>query len=218
MLESSSMSSRLLNQIDHRPWPLPRGPWVMRMTWEHLAFLHWRVPAPLIQGLVPSGLELETWDGSAWIGIVPCLMSGVRGLPKIPPTNCFPELKLRTYVSCGGKPGVFFFSLDAASWLAVRGARLGFHLPYFDADMDVSVREDVAYRSCRTHAGAPPGNFRAIYRPTSEVWTSEAGSLEHWLTARYCLYSARSDGAIFRGEIHHVPWPLQNAEVTIREN
>ncbi len=192
----------------------------MEMTWEQLAFIHWRVDAANLRRRLPAGLELDTYDGDAWLAVVPFSMTGVRarGLPEIPPSNRFLELNLRTYVKCEGRPGVWFFSLDAASWLAVRGARLGFHLPYFDADMDLSVRNDVAYRSRRTHRGATPGRFRAIYRPTGKVFTAEPGSRERWLTERYCLYAADARGRVYRGEIHHQPWPLQSATLEIREN
>ncbi|MGB0581099.1 MAG: YqjF family protein [Limisphaerales bacterium] len=190
------------------------------MTWEHLAFLHWRVPRATITPYLPDGLKLDTFKGSAWIGIVPFLMSNVRarGLSGIPTTSEFLELNLRTYVTRDGKPGVWFFSLDAASWLCVRAARIGFQLPYFDADMDASFRDDVAYRSRRTHRDAPPARFRVRYRPAGPVFQSSSGSLEHWLTERYCLYSADRCGRVYRGEIHHRPWPLQACEATVEEN
>ena len=192
----------------------------MRMNWEHLAFAHWRVKPEVMRRLVPEVLEMDLFDGTAWIGVVPFEMTGVRahGLPGIPPTNRFLELNLRTYVVKNGRPGVFFFSLDAECWLAVRGARLGFHLPYFDADMDMSIGDDIAYRSRRTHRGAKDGSLRAIYQPVDGPFLSKPGSLEHWLTERYCLYSARTDGALFRGEVHHRQWPLQRARMEIREN
>lgn len=199
---------------------MPTRPWVMRMCWEHLAFMHWRVDAENLRSQLPAGLELDTFDGDAWLGVVPFSMTGVapRGLPELPPSNRFLELNLRTYVRCQGRPGVWFFSLDAESRLAVRGARTLFHLPYFDADMDLSVGEDIAYRSRRTHRGSIPGRFRALYRPTGEVRCSDEGGLEHWLTERYCLYSCDSRGRVFRGDIHHEPWPLQAAACEIREN
>lgn len=214
------MRPTFLEQINHRPWPLPGGTWVMRMAWEHLGFLHWRVPERLIAARLPAGLEVDRFDGSAWLGIVPFVMNGVRlrGCPGIPTTGSFLELNLRTYVKRDGRPGVWFFSLDAASWLCVRAARIGFHLPYFDADMDVSVGDDVAYRSRRVHAGAPPGRFRAVYRSTGDKFLSRPGTLEHWLAERYCLYSADARGNLFRGEIHHAPWPLQPASVEVRES
>nr|MCU0229088.1 DUF2071 domain-containing protein [Bryobacterales bacterium] len=129
------------------------------------------------------------------------------------------ELNLRTYVTCEGKPGVYFFSLDAASWLGVRLARSGFHLPYFDARIESrEVAGGIQYRSIRTHRGCAPAAFRAHYQPTHPAFLSRAGSLEHWLTERYCLYACSPTGRLFRGEIHHAPWPLQHARCDIEEN
>lgn len=215
-----SFVSPILEQTSHRPWPLPERSWVMHMSWEHLAFLHWRVDAGAIQRQLPEGLELDCFDGSAWLGVVPFLMNRVhaRWLPEIPPTHRFLELNLRTYVVCDGKPGVWFFSLDASSRLAVWGARTFFHLPYFNAEMEGSFEPRVEYRSRRTHKGAVAGEFEAVYEPTGETFRSEAGSLEHWLTERYCLYAANEAGNLGRGEVQHAPWPLQPARVEIATN
>jgi uncharacterized protein len=197
----------------------------MRMAWEDLMFAHWPMPAAALRPLVPRALELDTFDRSAWLGIVPFRMTGVRlrGLPQVPGTSSFPELNVRTYVTAEGKPGVWFFSLDAASRIAVRAARAWFHLPYFDARME-SRRDgkEVVYTSRRTHRGAPPADFAARYRARGEVSRSESGSLEHFLTERYCLYAGDStdaDGShLWRGEIHHQQWPLQPAEAEIMHN
>jgi uncharacterized protein YqjF (DUF2071 family) len=195
------------------------------MTWEDLLFAHWPVPAAALRPLVPPPLDLDTFDGSAWLGIVPFRMRGVRlrGLPAIPGTSAFPELNVRTYVTAEGKPGVWFFSLDAASRIAVRAARAWFHLPYFDARMESwRTGTEVAYSSRRTHRGAPPAEFAARYRPTADAYSPTRGSLEHFLTERYCLYagdSANADGSrLWRGEIHHQKWPLQPAEAEIMRN
>jgi uncharacterized protein YqjF (DUF2071 family) len=133
--------------------------------------------------------------------------------------SAFLELNVRTYVTLGGKPGIWFFSLDASSRLAVRGARLTFHLPYYDAlmSMDRSA-EGVRYSSLRTHKRAPPASWRSVYRPTGPVYHAQPGSLDEWLTSRWCLYSANSRGDLFRGEIDHEPWPLQAAELELGEN
>lgn len=215
----------ILKETAHRPWPLPRGPWVMRMTWEDLLFAHWPVPAAALRPLVPQALELDFFDGSAWLGVVPFQMSGVRlrGLPPVPGTSAFPELNVRTYVTAEGKPGVWFFSLDAASRIAVRAARAWYHLPYFDARME-SLRngDGITYLSRRTHRRAPPAEFIARYRAMGEIYRSTRGSLEHFLTERYCLYAGDTTNAegsrLWRGEIHHAPWPLQPAEAEITRN
>jgi uncharacterized protein YqjF (DUF2071 family) len=148
-------------------------------------------------------------------------MRGVRPRmsPSIPGLSAFPELNVRTYVRRGDAPGVWFFSLDAANPLAVRGARYLFHLPYMDADMDCAADgEWVDYHSRRTHRGAPAALFRARYRPTGPAYASAPGGIEHWLTERYCLYAANRRGEIWRGDIHHLPWPLQPAEAEVAAN
>lgn len=215
------MPPPFLAETEHRPWPLPQHSWVMAMAWEDLLFAHWLVPAEVLQRLLPAGLEPDLHDGQAWLGVVPFRMAGtrLRGLPPMPGAADFPELNVRTYVTHGGKPGVWFFSLDAASWLAVRTARRVFHLPYFDARM--TVRADgggVRYESVRTHRGAPRAELRAIYHPAGDVCRAAPGTIEHWLVERYCLYAADARGRLWRGEIHHAPWPLQRAEAVIGIN
>jgi uncharacterized protein len=206
------------------PLTTPR-PWIMNMTWLNLAFLHWRVPAASLETFIPKGLRLETFDGSPWLGIVPFRMSRtrVRGMPPVPGTSDFLELNVRTYVTDGTRPGVWFFSLDCQNPLAVRGARTAFYLPYMDARMSEtqSVNSDhssLEYRSVRTHLGEPPAMFHARYGDGSPSFQTQPGSLEHWLTERYCLYSADRAGRVYRGEIRHAPWKLQTAHVELLEN
>jgi uncharacterized protein len=192
----------------------------MRMGWKDLLFLHWRTPPNSIQRHLPEGVELELWEGNAWIGIVPFEMVNVhaRGLPGFPPARHFPELNVRTYVRSGGRPGLWFFSLDAASPLAVRGARWGFGLPYFDARMRLQRRAGrVFYESQRIHAGEPEAGFAAEYGPTGPVRLSEPGTLEHWFTERYCFVSRWMSG-LNRMEVWHRRWPLQAAGARIHRN
>jgi uncharacterized protein YqjF (DUF2071 family) len=213
------MKSAILEETAHRPWPLPDGPWVMTQTWHDLLFAHWRIRLDALRPLVPRELEIDTFDGSAWIGIVPFRMSGVRvrALPPIPTASAFPELNVRTYVRHGGKSGVFFFSLDATSRLAVIGARL-YHMPYFHARMSCTTRGDqLTYSSARIRPPTPPAELKAQYRPIGPVELSERGSLDHWLTERYCLFTFDSRGRLLRGDIHHRPWPLQRAEAHIAQ-
>ncbi len=204
-----------LEKTDHRPWPLPRSPWVMAMSWRDLAFLHWPVSASALREKIPPGLTLDTFENEAFLGIVPFHMTGVRPrwLPPLPGVSSFVELNVRTYVVAEGKPGVWFFSLDATSRLAVRGARRFFHLPYFDARMSSSRRNGfVHYRSERIHPGAPQAHFAARYRGTG---SARGSALERWLTERYGLYAVNEEGRLFRGDIHHPPWPLQDGEIEI---
>lgn len=192
--------------------------WSLHMRWHDLLFAHWPMSVEALQRLLPHTeppLELDTFQGQAWLGIVPFRMSGIRvqGLPPVPGASAFPELNLRTYVRAGGRPGVWFFSLDAASRLAVRGARLGFHLTYFDAAMECHEADGwIRYRSRRTHRGGGLAELAASYRPTGPAVPSIPGSLEHWLTERYRLFAADRSGRLWRGEIRHEPWRLQPAE------
>ena len=189
----------------------------MKQIWHDLLFAHWPLPSAVLRPLVPAPLALDTFNGACWIGVVPFRMSGVRGrgLPLLPGLSRFPELNVRTYVTYGSKPGVYFFSLDAANRPAVWAARAFFHLPYFHAAMTSEERNEMIHYSC--HRRGASAEFRGRYRPIAPVQPRDRGSLEHWLTERYCLYTVH-DGAVHRGEIHHQPWPLQNAEADLETN
>ena len=199
---------------------MPDGPWLMTQTWHDLLFAHWPVDPALARTRVPPELPLDTWDGRAWIGIVPFRMTNVapRGVRLPAALSAFPELNVRTYVTYGGKPGVYFFSLDAASLIAVTGARAVFGLPYFLAQMQ--LRHDgaaVEYRSRRRVSGRA-ASLDVRYAPVSDPLPPASGSFEYFLTERYCLYTVRSRRRVRRLEIHHPPWPLQRAEADIRTN
>jgi uncharacterized protein YqjF (DUF2071 family) len=193
----------------------------MAQRWHDLLFAHWPVPPQALRPLVPASLPLDSFDGNAWIGVVPFRMSGVRPrlVPPLPGLSTFPELNVRTYVTRDGKPGVYFFSLDTTSRLTIVGARAVFHLPYYRAEMSVRGEgEDVVYASRRVHAGPPAAELRGRYGPRGSVRIAEPGSLEDWLTGRYCLYSIDPRGGAHRCEIDHAPWPLQAAEATLDVN
>ena len=195
----------------------------MRQTWSDLLFAHWPIPAEVIAPLLPPGLELETWDGSAWLGVVPFRMEGVRlrGLPPIPGTSSFPELNVRTYVTAAGKPGVWFFSLDATSVPAVLAARATFRLPYYTARMCCDARDDtIAYASRRRNLrqDTPDAEFAARYRAVGPAFSPQPGTLEYFLTERYCLYAAGIGGRLLRADITHALWRLRPAEAEITAN
>lgn len=212
-------ASVILSEAAHRPWSLPQRPWVMAQSWQQLLFAHWRVPVEALRPHIPATLELDTFDGEAWLGIVPFSMREVhpRAGFNVKGLSDFPELNVRTYVQRDGKPGVWFFSLEAGNRFAVRFARRFFHLPYFKASMSSTRDGDwMRYRSER--AGTPPVRFEAKYRPISPVFRAESGSLDHWLTERYCLYCTAPSGSLFRCEIQHKPWSLQRAEAEITVN
>ena len=204
-----------------RQWPRPRRPWAMRMTWHDLLFMHFRVPADPLAALLPSGLELDRYDGEAWIGVVPFRMSDVapRGVPAIPWLSAFPELNVRTYVVAEDKPGVWFFSLDATNPIAVRVARTVFHLNYLDARIQQHWQQGwYAYHSQRTHRGAAPAELKLRYRGDGQPFRAQPGTLAYWLTARYCLYAASRHGQVYRGEIDHPPWDLEEATAEVNIN
>ena len=206
-------------RTDHRPWPCPERPWAWRQTWLDLCFLHWRCEPELLRPLVPPGLEVDTFDGSAWIGVVPFRMRAVtpRRVPPLPGISAFPELNLRTYVRAGDRPGVWFDSLDITKRLPVWVARTRFHLPYFRADMRCERDgEAVSYSSRRLDRGT--ATFEARYEPVGAVALSRPGTLEHFLTERYCLFACSRRGRLVRGDIHHLPWPLQPARCELVRN
>jgi uncharacterized protein YqjF (DUF2071 family) len=190
------------------------------MSWRDLLFAHWPIDRAALRECVPPQLELDTFDGVAWIGIVPFIMSNVR--PRFSPLARpdFPELNVRTYVTYRGTPGIYFFSLDTTSDLLVWGARTFASLRYYRATMSAGVDERgwTAYASARTHRGAPPARWRARYRPTGLASPAVPGTLEYFLTERYCLFSITSAGQVLRCDVHHAPWPLQPAELHVTED
>lgn len=201
------------SRTDHRPWPLPQGHWTWRQSWQDLLFAHWRVPASVISPLVPKSLTVQEFDGSSWVGVVPFRMAGVmrRPLPDLPWLSTFPELNLRVYVERDGKPGVWFLSLDAANSVAVWAARRFFYLPYFLADIRFERRAAHFHFSSRRNTASACPSFSARYRSSSAVFEAQTGSLESFLAERYCLYAQAPNGGLYRADVHHVPWPLQEA-------
>ena len=191
------------------------------MQWRELLFAHWVVDASAVRPLIPPGLQLDLFENRCYVGAVPFLMERVtpRLVPPLPGLHAFPELNLRTYVTLDGKPGVWFFSLDAGQKLAVRVARRLFHLPYFDARFEITLAGgQIGYSAVRTHRSAPAATFSATYEAVGPVYRSAVGTLDAWLTERYCLYAADSLRRVYRGEIDHQPWPLQKAAATIHVN
>jgi uncharacterized protein YqjF (DUF2071 family) len=209
----------ILTDVAHRPWPLPERPWVMTQTWHDLLFAHWPIDPAVLRARVPRMFTLDLFGGRAWLGIVPFRMSNVapRGVPALPWISAFPELNVRTYVRVEHKPGVFFFSLDAGNPLAVQAAWTLFNLPYYSASMVARSRNGtIDYRSRRRSGGR--ARLIAAYAPTAPASPPAAGSLEYFLTERYCLYHVDHRRRPYRLDIHHPPWPLQPADADIREN
>jgi uncharacterized protein len=210
-----------LAEVSHRPWPLPQRPWLMGQTWYDLLFAHWALAPALVRPLIPRPLQLHERDGQAWLGITPFVIGGLRarGTPPLPWLSRFAELNVRTYVTYAERPGIYFFSLDAARLAAVIAARRGYRLPYFHAQMTTRRHGvTVDYRSRRMVSSGPSAEFSARYGPSGSRLPIVDGSLERWLAERYCLYVVDDRGRALRGEIHHAPWPLQPARATIDRN
>jgi uncharacterized protein len=220
-LAAAARQGGATSTTDHRPWPLPERLWVMGQSWFDLLFAHWRVDADLLNDVLPPGLEPETIDGSAWIGVTPFEVRALRLRFTVPAplVSVFPELNVRTYVTVDGKPGLYFLSLDAASSLAVVAARRTYRFPYFHARMAV-WREggSVNYCSERDSPSGPPASFQATYAPIGDSFGAAPDSLEWKLIERYCAYTLDDKSRILRAEIHHPPWELYEAEAEIFEN
>ena len=189
----------------------------MYMRWQNLAFFHWPVPVEALRAAVPAapaGLEVDTFDGTAWIGLVPFTMPLVRHafLPRIPTMHDFHECNVRTYVTADNTPGVWFFSLDAASKLAVMGARWLWHLNYVHARIQLDRKADTTHYSLR-RVTDPDITMECRWERGEALPRSQAGSIEHFLTERYCLYASNAKGRVFRGRIWHEPWSLSRARL-----
>lgn len=200
---------------------MPASPWIMTQTWHDLLFAHWQVDAAALRERLPAGFELDLFDGHAWLAVVPFRMTNVapRGIPSLPWMSSFPELNVRTYVRVRGVPGVYFFSLDAANPIAVWIARTFVHLPYYSASMQLEPRHGwIDYKSRRTSSRGKPAELVASYRPTEDVREPVEGTIEYFLTERYCLFTVDGAARTRRLDIHHPPWRLQAAEAEVSVN
>jgi hypothetical protein len=209
-----------------RPRPFPSGRWALTQRWNDLLFAHWPVAPMDLAERLPEGLQIDTFEASAWLGVTPFWTDRIksRGAPFLPGLRCFPELSLRTYVreQRTGLPGIYHFSLDVGSLLAVLAGRLGTHLPCHWADMRVEQRaeREISYFS-RRRLTLSPVIFQARYRglgPTRKTVESRAGSLEYFLWERSCLFTGDRSGTARRAHLHYVSWPLEAAEAEIEQN
>jgi uncharacterized protein YqjF (DUF2071 family) len=196
------------------------APWIMTQRWNDLLFLHYAVPPEVLRPLVPDTLTLDTYQRRAWVSVTPFWISQLRppGVPPLPWLSRFAEINVRTYVTCDNKLGVYFFSLDASNLSAVWGARMFYRLPYWQASIKLKGRggPKIECVSRRQH-GPRPAELRCSYGPSSSAFQARSGSLEHFLTERYCLYASYRK-RLYRGEIHHLPWDLQEATFELTEN
>jgi len=205
----------------HRPWPLPEDPWIMGQTWTNLLFAHWPVPAAAMRRAVPAELELDLFDSGAWITISPfdVRATRMRGAPPPPKVSHFAELNVRTYVTVADRPGIYFFSLDAASSLAVVAARMLYRLPYFRADMHIAEKDgSIHYTSERTDPHGAPARFAASYAAIGPAAPAAPGTLDAWLVERYRLYTVDERRRVLAADIHHRPWAIRPATADIRVN
>jgi uncharacterized protein len=189
---------------------------IMRQRWAELGFLHWPVPVAALRGLIPSALTIDTHEGQAYVGVVPFTVTGARPMlmPPLPWVSDFLEVNVRTYVHLdGADPGVWFFSLDASNPVVVAAARALFLLPYHHARMEIDVDAGgVDFRSERVDAETAV--FAARYEPLGRAEAAAVGSREHFLAERYLLYTA-SDGRLWQAQVHHEPYPLQQARAEV---
>ncbi len=198
------------------------APWIMTQRWNDLLFLHYSLPPELVRAKVPEVLTLDTYQQRAWVSVTPFWIDRLRppGVPPVLWLSRFSEVNVRTYVTYGGKPGIYFFSLDASNLSAVWGARIFYRLPYWQASIKVSGKGGgtVIEYACKREHGPRPAELRCTYGPSDrQAFQARPGSLQHFLTERYCLY-AISRKRLYRGEIHHLPWELQTARVDLQCN
>jgi len=189
----------------------------LEMEWRHLLFENWPVDADTVAAHLPASLRVDEHDGSAWLSVVPFANRAVRpkGVPGALGVD-LPELNLRTYVTCNGVPGVYFFSLDAEGLAGVAGARLFHHLPYYYARISLdSTDDEVAFSSRRFEPGERPARFEATYRPTGEQFDSRSDPLATFLVERYRFYTEATDGSLRYSTVSHEPWTLSPATATV---
>jgi hypothetical protein len=211
-----SMYNYILKETEHRNSPMPKGPWLMTQKWEDLLFLNFPVTPETMRQHIPSGLELDTYEGKAWITVIPFRITDMRMrmLPSFPYIRKFLELNVRTYVKKDGIPGIYFFSLDASKLLPVLGARMT-TLPYYYAKMNMKKKGDwFHYYSKRRSLENPI--FKGKYKPISKSFYPENGTLNHWLVERYYLWT-EVKSILLAGGIHHLRWEVAEAEAQLQQ-
>lgn len=221
----------LLYSVEHRPWLPPDSQWLLSQSWNDVLFAHFAMDPPALRRLVPDALTLDLYDGAAWLTISASCTSHMRpsGIPPLPGISFFPQLNLCTCVTMQGKPGLFYFSVDAANLSAVWFARVFFRMQYWHAAIQISgatiqgrkpQKRSIHFRSSRLHGPAAANGvaqFDVIYSPEGEPERARPGSLDEFLTERYCIYSWNRR-KYYRTEVHRQPWPLQRTSIEIRAN
>jgi hypothetical protein len=221
----------LLYSVGHRPWLPPDGQWLLSQSWNDLLFAHYAIDPATLRRLIPEELTLELYDGAAWLTLSPFSTSHMRpsGIPPLPGLSFFSQINLRTYVTMDGKPGLYYFSVDAANLTAVWCARIFFRMQYWHSKIQVSgatiqaraaTEPTIHFRASRLHgpvAANGPAKLDVSYAPEGEAERARRGSLDEFLTERYCVYSW-DRGKFYRIEAHHQPWALQRVGVEFRAN
>jgi uncharacterized protein YqjF (DUF2071 family) len=193
----------------------------MGQTWQDLLFAHWPVDPELLRRHIPPQIPLDTFEGAAWVGVTPFVVTGARPrlCPPLPGVSRFPEINVRTYATIDGKPGIYFLSLDTPNPIVNEAARRTYRVPYFRSRIQVDRDGDtIRYASKRTPADAPPAAIALEYAPTGPVFNAAPDSFEFFAIERYCLYRLDEHERVVRADIHHPPWPLHRAEATIAHN
>ncbi|MBU8880406.1 DUF2071 domain-containing protein [Bacillus sp. FJAT-29790] len=211
----------LINEVAHRPWPVPSNKWVMRQTWSNLLFLHWPISSESLRPYIPPSIQIDIFGEYAWLGVILFVTEGVypRGLSSVSLACKFPEINLRTYVIYNGKPGIYFLSLDSRNWASTMIGKSWFHLPYYYAQISFQQKgQAFHFQSTRKGKIDEPIKFSCNYAHSSEVYFTQEGTLDHWLTERYCMFSSDKGSNIYSVDLHHRPWPLQKAEAEIYTN
>jgi uncharacterized protein YqjF (DUF2071 family) len=221
----------LLYSVEHRPWLPPDAQWLISQSWNDVLFVHFAMDPAALRPLVPEVLTLELYDGAAWLTVTPFCTSHLRpsGVPPLPMLSFFSQVNVRTCVRRDDKPGVYNFSADAANLSAVWFARMFFRVQYWHSAIQVSGatvgarksgENTIRFRSRRLHGPAAligPATFDVAYSPEGVAERARPGSLDEFLTERYCVYSYNR-GKLYRTELHHQPWPLQHTGVEIQTN
>jgi uncharacterized protein YqjF (DUF2071 family) len=215
----------LLYSVEHRPWLPPDSQWLISQSWNDLLFAHFAIDPATLRQLVPDALTLDLYDGVAWLTVSPCCTSHLRpsGIPPLPAFSFFPQVSLRTYVTLQGKPGVYYFSVDAANLSVVWFARAFFRMPYWHSAIQISGATIHAQHSeegsIRFHSSRinSPAVIDLAYAPEGNPERARRWSLDEFLTERYCVYSWNRR-VYYRTEVHHQPWLLQRSSVEICTN
>lgn len=221
---AEKIASEMLDKFNHRgDGAPPMLPWVMHQTWQHTLFCTWEVPAEMIRPLVPSRMELDTFNGKTYVSQLPLHMEKLhlRGLPVIPGTSNFPEMNCRTYVRVNGEPGISFFSIDADSTLADWVARTFYRLPYLKSNMTFEQRPDGSFcmESDRPRGDMiNPAKFKGTWKPKGPIRAIDPGTLDDFVANRKLMFVQLQSGMVLRGAVQHAPWQIQECDATIEEN